>query len=116
MSYNITLQCGCSVYVALHPVTRVAHTRVLESRGSECRARKHEVGLRLQLCEMLPDPDYTSRVLALLMTMISSGGRVCARREYRQAARYRSSLKPQTIAVIVRPIVRNRSASPRPAV
>jgi hypothetical protein len=45
---------------------------------------------------MTPEtPEATAAVasvLALSMTMISSGGRVCARIECRQAARYRSSL------------------------
>jgi hypothetical protein len=55
MSYDLTLQCGCVVYVSAHPETRVAHTRVIQSRGVECRVRRHEVGLRLFLWELLPD-------------------------------------------------------------
>ena len=58
MSYNITLQCGCVVYVACHPQTGIAHTRVLEERHPECGVRRHEVGLRLYLWELLPDPSY----------------------------------------------------------
>ncbi len=59
MSYNLTLQCGCVVFVACHPETRIAHTRIIESRGTACRVRRHEVGLKLYLWEILPDP--TSR-------------------------------------------------------
>jgi hypothetical protein len=61
MSYNLTLQCGCIVYVARHPETGIAHTRVIESRGRCCRVRRHEVGLRLYLWEILPDPNYRPR-------------------------------------------------------
>ena len=55
MSYNLTLQCGCVVYVSAHPKTRVAHTRIIQTRGPACRVRRHEVGLRLYLWELLPD-------------------------------------------------------------
>jgi hypothetical protein len=58
MSYNLTLHCGCIVYVSTHPKTRVAHTRVIERRGTRCRVRRHETGLRLFLWEMLPDPAH----------------------------------------------------------
>jgi hypothetical protein len=65
MSYNVTLQCGCIVYVACHPETGVAHTRVLEGRGRLCLVRTHEVGVRLALAELLPDHgDRPSSVLA----------------------------------------------------
>jgi hypothetical protein len=56
MSYNITLYCGCVVYVACHPHTGVAHTRVLERRHPRCPVRKHEIGLRLATWELLPEP------------------------------------------------------------
>jgi hypothetical protein len=56
MSYTLTLQCGCVVYVSTHPKTRLAHTRVLQTRGSQCRVRRHHAGSRLYLWEMLPDP------------------------------------------------------------
>jgi hypothetical protein len=56
MSHNVTLYCGCVVYVACHPRTGVAHTRVLESRHPLCPVRKHEVGVRLALWELLPEP------------------------------------------------------------
>jgi hypothetical protein len=55
MSYNLTLQCGCLVYVACDPLTTVAHARILERRDPGCRVRKHEVGLRLSLWEIVPD-------------------------------------------------------------
>lgn len=55
MSYTLTLPCQCVVYVSCHPVTRVAHTRIIQSRSLECRNRSHEVGRRLFLWEMLPD-------------------------------------------------------------
>jgi transposase len=54
MSYNLTLDCGCVVWVACHPRTGVAHTRVIEFRGPACQVRRHEVGLRLYLWELLP--------------------------------------------------------------
>jgi len=55
MSYNLTLPCGCTVYVACHPETRVAHTRVIERRGLGCRTPQHEVGARVYLWELLPE-------------------------------------------------------------
>lgn len=54
MSHTVTLQCGCLVYVACHPKTAVAHTRVIERRGPACPLRRHEVGTRLHLWELLP--------------------------------------------------------------
>lgn len=61
MSYTLTLSCGCTVYVACHPKTRVAHSRVIEFRGPFCRVRRHDVGVRLFLWEMLPERDELSR-------------------------------------------------------
>jgi hypothetical protein len=55
MSYNLTLECGCVVYVSCHPATGVAHTRVLDQRGVACPVRNHEVGMRLYLWDLLPD-------------------------------------------------------------
>lgn len=63
MSYTLTLPCGCTVYVSCHPRTSVAHTRVVESRGAQCATRRHEIGLRLHLWELLPDPDYLTRAV-----------------------------------------------------
>ena len=61
MSYNLKLQCGCTVYVACHPQTRLAHTRVIDARGPSCRIGRHDVGARLYLWEILPDPEYRPR-------------------------------------------------------
>ena len=61
-SYTLTLGCGCTVYVACHPSTGLAHSRVLELRGAECRVRWHETGLQLRLWELLPDPDGRVRL------------------------------------------------------
>jgi hypothetical protein len=55
MSYTLTLQCGCVVYVSRNPTTHVAHTRILQSKGPKCANRRHEVGLRLFLWELLPE-------------------------------------------------------------
>jgi hypothetical protein len=57
MSHTLTLQCGCIVYVSCDPRTAVAHTRVIERRSPTCRSRRHDVGARLHLWEMLPDPE-----------------------------------------------------------
>ena len=56
MSYTLTLSCGCEVYVSQHPKSGVAHTRVVQSRSATCRHRRHEVGARLFLWEILPEP------------------------------------------------------------
>jgi hypothetical protein len=61
MSYNLTIACGCTVYVSCHPRTGVAHTRVVERRGVTCRIRRHEVGARIWLWELLPDDTYEAR-------------------------------------------------------
>jgi hypothetical protein len=62
VSYNLTLQCGCLVYVACDPQTHLAHTRILEKKSpAACTARRHDVGLRLYLWELLPDPIYRPR-------------------------------------------------------
>jgi len=55
MSYTITLWCGCRVYVSCDPRTRLAHARVVERRGQSCPDRRHDVGARLRLWEILPD-------------------------------------------------------------
>jgi hypothetical protein len=65
MSYTVTLWCGCAVYVSCNPKTRLAHTRIVESRGESCRVRKHEVGARLWLWELLPDGRMTDPHLEL---------------------------------------------------
>lgn len=56
MSYTLTLHCGCRVYVSCHPRTAVAHTRIIERWGPSCRVRQHEIGARLYLWELLPEP------------------------------------------------------------
>jgi len=58
VSYNIDLPCGCLVYVSCHPTTRLAHTRIIQMRGPQCRVRRHDVGARLYLWEILPDPSH----------------------------------------------------------
>ena len=55
MSHTLTLACGCVVYVSCHPKTNVAHSRIIERRGASCGNRKHAIGVRLWLWEMLPD-------------------------------------------------------------
>lgn len=55
MSYNLTLRCGCLVYIACDPLTTVAHARIIERRDPGCRVLKHEVGLRLSLWEIVTD-------------------------------------------------------------
>jgi len=54
MSYELTLWCGCRLYVACHPQTGVAHSRIIERRGETCHERTHDVGTRLALWELLP--------------------------------------------------------------
>ncbi len=61
MSYTITLWCGCRVYVACHPRTHVAHARIIERRGPACPDRRHTMGARLGLWELLPDPRIQDR-------------------------------------------------------
>ena len=56
VSYTVTLCCGCSVYVSCNPRTRIAHSRIIERKGAKCPNRKHDVGARLWLWELLPDP------------------------------------------------------------
>ena len=54
MSYNLTLQCGCVVYVSCDPRTGLSHSRVIERRGTHCLVRNHEIGLKIYLWELLP--------------------------------------------------------------
>jgi hypothetical protein len=67
MSYNLTLQCGCIVYVSAHPQTRIAHTRVIQTRGTACPIRRHEVGLRLYLWEILPDTEHRAKIETVVL-------------------------------------------------
>lgn len=55
MSYNLTLPCGCTIYVSCDPKTQLAHTRVIERRGQRCPIRLHDVGQRVYLWELLPE-------------------------------------------------------------
>ena len=55
MSYTVKLPCGCDVYVSCHPLSGIAHTRILERRDLACTIRKHEVGARVWLWELLPN-------------------------------------------------------------
>ena len=57
MSYNLTVQCGCVVYVSCDPKTGLAHARVIERKGDQCRVRTHAIGVRLYLWELLPEPE-----------------------------------------------------------
>ncbi len=68
MSYTLTIGCGCLVYVSSHPRTRIVHTRIIERRGGECRVRSHDIGVRLQLWELLPDPEPARIASARLTT------------------------------------------------
>ena len=68
MSYTLMLGCGCEVYVSCHPRTRVAHTRIIERRGITCRICLHDVGVRLQLWELLPDPQ-PARIATIRVTV-----------------------------------------------
>lgn len=54
MSYTLTLQCGCRIYVACHPSSGIAHTRIVERRDPGCSSRRHYPGTRLWLWELLP--------------------------------------------------------------
>jgi hypothetical protein len=56
MSYMLTLQCGCRVYISCHPRSGIAHTRIIERRGPVCGDRRHHIGARLWLWELLPAP------------------------------------------------------------
>jgi hypothetical protein len=41
--------------VSCDPRTRLAHARIIERRGETCRERRHQMGSRLWLWELLPD-------------------------------------------------------------
>jgi hypothetical protein len=62
MSYTLNLVCGCTVYVSCHPITNVPHHRIIERRGSLCRDRRHDIGVRLWLWEILPDPNHQTTI------------------------------------------------------
>ena len=90
MSYNLTLRCGCLVYIACDPLTSVAHARIIERRDPGCRVRKHEVGLRLSLGEIVteleeiqPEPEHQpvprAGAVRKIVTQAGSGPRRHAR-------------------------------------
>ena len=62
MSYNLTVRCGFLVYVSCDPKTGFAHSRVIERKGVDCRVRTHDVGVRLYLWELLPEPSKSTNV------------------------------------------------------
>ena len=72
MSYTLTIGCGCLVYVASHPHTKIVHTRIIERRGGGCRVRSHDVGVRIQLWELLPDPEPARISTARVTTALSA--------------------------------------------
>ena len=61
MSYTISLQCGCDVYVACNPRTGLAHTRVIERRALRCPVRSHAIGVHLQSSD-IPSPEVRQPV------------------------------------------------------
>ena len=58
LSYDLRLQCGCVLHVSRDPETGSVRTRVIQSLGTDCRDRRHQVGVRLYLWEILPDYRY----------------------------------------------------------
>jgi hypothetical protein len=56
MSYTLTLDCGCIVYVAAEAGESPTPTRVLQSRAAACRVKGHHVGVRVWIWELLPGP------------------------------------------------------------
>ena len=61
-SHTLTLDCGCTVYVACHPASGLAHSRILETHAPGCHLRRHERGTRLLLWELLPGPWHSAAV------------------------------------------------------
>ena len=55
MPYLLTAPCGCVVQVVSDPPAHDLHTRVIARRGTTCFWRRHDVGVRFFLWEMLPD-------------------------------------------------------------
>ena len=75
MSYTVTLWCGCEVYVSCNPKTGIAHSRIVEARGTACPARRHEIGARLWLWELLPERDAAGDQIARQPKEASRAGR-----------------------------------------
>jgi hypothetical protein len=55
MSYNLVLECGCTVYVSHDPLTNAQCSRVLERRGPNCPVRDHTVGARVFRSDLIPE-------------------------------------------------------------
>ena len=85
MSYTLTLACGCIVYVSSHPKTNVAHSRIIERRGAGCENRKHAIGVRLWLWEMLPKSDTAGGIL------FEESGLPARRTDWKSGARFAES-------------------------
>jgi hypothetical protein len=56
--YDLTLPCSCIARVSAHPETGVVQTRLIQSRGTACRVRRHRIGVRLYLWELLPEQKF----------------------------------------------------------
>jgi hypothetical protein len=82
MSHTLTLACGCVVYVSCHPKTNVAHSRIIEQRGASCGNRKHAIGVRLWLWEMLPDSGTAGA------TLFEESSLPARRTDWRSGARF----------------------------
>lgn len=54
MFYQLVSPCGCTVRVACDRETGVVHTRVIEEPGDTCRNRRHRIGARFWVWELLP--------------------------------------------------------------
>lgn len=55
MSYNLILECGCTVYVSHDPLTNAQRSRVLERLGPTCPVSEHKVGARVFRQDLLTD-------------------------------------------------------------
>jgi len=55
MAYSVILWCGCTVDVSCDATTGIAQSRIIGRRGTVCTVRRHEVGTRVWLWELLPD-------------------------------------------------------------
>jgi hypothetical protein len=60
MSYTLTLNCGCTVFVREDPDGGTPPVRTLQGRGDDCRLARHAVGVRVWLWDLLPDPATVS--------------------------------------------------------
>lgn len=76
MSYSVMLWCGCTVDVSCNAATGKAHSRTIERRGTRCSVKRHEVGTRAWLWELLPNG---SRHMSLNESRASSDRQVAWR-------------------------------------